>query len=100
MMLRALAALSLVLAVGCEDEAPAEFPTIQACFDDYYDDGAGLLASESILECCLLHPIDGQKPACGATQADCINYLTANLSQTSASTTEVMDSCATYADQL
>ncbi|MDX2090746.1 MAG: hypothetical protein SFX73_23005 [Kofleriaceae bacterium] len=101
MLLRTLLLATLVLGfVSCGDEEPEAFPTYQACFDEFWDTGMGLPVRDTILECCLSHPIDGVTPACGPTAPDCINYLTANLSQTSASTVEVMETCAIYADQL
>lgn len=95
-----LATLVLGSGAGCGEDPPKGFATYQECFDEYHDFGMGLGINESILECCLSHPIDDVMPACGGSAPDCINYLTANLNQTSASTTEKMDACGTYADQL
>lgn len=95
-----LATLVLGTAAGCGEEPPKAFATYQECFDDYYDFGMGLIATDSILECCLFHPINDLMPACGGSVPDCINYLTANLSQTSASTVEQMEACNAYVDQL
>ena len=90
----------LALAAGCGEDEPTGYDTYQACFDELNDFGRGLTVPESILECCLSHPIAGEMPACGADKPACINYLTINLEQTSASTVEVQDTCTTYADQL
>ena len=95
-----LATLVLGFGVGCGEDEPEAFPAYQDCFDKFNDFGRGLTPTESILECCLLHPIDGQSPACGADMPECVNYLTANLDQTSASTSEVLEACETYANQL
>lgn len=85
--------------VGCGgDSAPEAYPTYQECFDDHVMKES-LPVKESIVICCLEHPINGVVPACGAIKADCINYLTANLNQTSASTVEVSDACADYITQ-
>ena len=102
MLQRTLLLATLVLGFGCGEEGheATKFSTYQPCFDEHFDDGMGLTITDSILECCLFHPINGEMPACGATAPDCINYLTANLNQTSASTVEVMEACTAYADQL
>jgi hypothetical protein len=84
---------------ACGTDPPASFPTYQACFDDHAMVEM-LPVQEAIVVCCIDHPIAGLKPACGATKADCINYLTANLNQTSASTVDVMDACTDYITQM
>ena len=84
---------------ACGDDPQESYPTYQECFDDHTEvEMLGI--QEAIVVCCIDHPIAGTAPACGPTKADCINYLTANLSQTSASTVEVMDSCAEYIVQM
>lgn len=100
MLQRTLLLATLVLGFGCGEEGPESFATYQECFDDLWDNGMGLPVSETLLECCLSHPINDVMPACGATAPDCINYLTNNLNQTNASTVEVMEGCSVYADQL
>lgn len=85
----------VILASGCGEDPPESFPTYQECFDNRTMEAAQLVP-DAIVMCCLDHPIGGMTSACGPTTPDCINYLTANLSQTSASTTEKMDSCAAY----
>jgi hypothetical protein len=100
-MLRAIAmTLSLAaLPFGCKsDDGPEAYPTYQECFDDHTLTEM-LPIEEAIVVCCLEHPIANVSPACGATKADCINYLTANLKQTSAGVGEVMNACQTYVDQ-
>ena len=91
-------ALIAVLSSGCGEDPPTAYPTYQACFDEKTMAEAKLVP-QAIVACCLEHPIGGMTEACGATAPDCINYLTANLNQTSASTVEVMDSCAEYVMQ-
>jgi hypothetical protein len=84
--------------IGCGDDPPASFATYQACFDDRTMAGKQPV-QDAIVVCCLDHPIMDVSPACGDTTPDCINYLTANLNQTSASTIEKMDACAEYVSQ-
>lgn len=89
--------LVVMLMAACGEEGHEATPhdTYQECFDVHVDDEL-LSPIDAILSCCLEHPIAGASPACGDTAPDCINYLTANLNQISASTTEVRDACATY----
>jgi hypothetical protein len=101
MQMRAiLIALVACLPFGCGDDGhdATPFTSFQACFDNHTD--VELLPTHTaIVVCCLDHPIVGMSPACGDTEADCINYLTANLNQTDASTTQVMDACVDYISQ-
>jgi hypothetical protein len=90
--------MAVVASIGCGDDPPKSYPTYQMCFDDLTM-AKMMLVPDAIVMCCLDHPINGMSPACGDIKADCINFLTANLMQTSASTTEVMDSCAEYISQ-
>ena len=90
--------LLLIGTVGCKDDPIEAYPTYQACFDEHTMKEL-LPTQEAIVVCCLEHPINGISPACGDTKPDCINYLTINLNQTSASTTTVMDACADYVAQ-
>ncbi len=92
-------AVVAVLAFGCGEDPPTSYDTYQECFDDRYNDGMGELVPDALVGCCLENPIGGVTKACGATVPDCINYLTSNLSQTSASTVEKMDACAAYVDE-
>jgi hypothetical protein len=100
MQMRAiLIALVACVSVGCGDDGhdPTPYTLYQDCFNEHSEDEM-LQVFQSILACCIDHPIAGMQPACGETEADCINYLTANLNQTSASTTQVMESCTSYVD--
>ena len=90
--------IAVVASVGCGSDTVQSYPTYQMCFDDATM-AKKMLVPDAIVMCCLDHPINGVMPACGDTKPDCINFLTANLSQTSASTTDVMDSCAEYISQ-
>lgn len=90
------AAMVILGSAACGgDDPPEAFPTYQACFDNRTMEAA-VLVPDAIVECCLDHPIGGLTFACGTTTPDCINYLTINLNQTSASEIEKMDSCAAY----
>lgn len=100
MKLPGLALALLVLPVACKDTSgPTPFPSYQECFDDQIFKVKAMVP-DAILACCTDHPIGGVMPVCGATKADCINYLTANLNQTDASTVEVMDTCQLYIDMM
>lgn len=94
----ALFSLVVIGSVGCGDDPPKAYPTYQGCFDDRTMAGK-LPVQDAIVACCLEHPIMDVSPACGDTKPDCINYLTNNLNQTSASTTDVMDACTEYVSQ-
>lgn len=91
--------LLVIACIGCKSESGSEpFATYQDCFDKLVETDKQPV-EDAIVECCLDHPIDKVKPVCKDTAPDCINYLTANLNQTSASTVEVMEACQTYIDQ-
>ncbi len=92
-----LASLVLLAACGEEGHQPEPYGTYQACFDDHVEKQMRTVP-DAIIECCRDHPIAGVKPVCGADRPECINYLTANLNQTSASTVEVEDTCQLYED--
>lgn len=78
---------------GHENDA---YPTYQACFDEHTEQ-ENLLVPQAIVVCCLDHPIAGmEQPVCGETKPDCINYLTGNLSQTSAGVAVVDAACDDY----
>src|SRR5436853_7708385 len=93
-----LFSLLCVASIGCKDDGETAYPTYKMCFDDHAMHEM-LPIKEAIVVCCIEHPINGQKIVCGDTKPDCINYLTANLNQTSASTVDVMDACDDYVVQ-
>lgn len=89
-------ALLLVLLVACGGGDAKQYTTYQECFDDKTEK-EDKTAVEGIVQCCLDHEIGGAKPPlCGADQAECINYLTANVSQTDADITVKMEGCTAY----
>lgn len=92
-----LFALPLVLASCSSDDADDEpFDTLQDCFDDHTEGGEGFTPTEAITVCCLDHPIDGVSPACGATAAQCEDFVDAELDTTSATADEIADGCDDY----
>lgn len=97
--MRGLLLASLVLVAACGDDPPKKYSSYQLCFDDVKNNES-LEAPETIVKCCLEHEVMGMPaPVCGATEPDCINYLTANLKQTDADITVKMQACADYVAQ-
>jgi hypothetical protein len=94
MRLVCIALVSLLAA--CHDHAEG-FATYQDCYVDHHEEEA-LPVNEAIVVCCLDHPIDGKTgTACGTTAADCVTYLTANVTGPTAA--EIMTSCDEYVVQ-
>lgn len=97
-MLR-VAMASLVLLAACGGDSEKTYDTYQLCFDDKTEK-QNETATDAIVRCCLDHDIMGMpKPVCGATQPDCINFLTANLSQTDADIAIQTAACQKYVDE-
>jgi len=90
--------LALLLA-ACGDDPPKAYDDYQQCFDDQTEKGM-LPVMDAILACCLDHPIDGNRPVCQGAVPECINFLTVNLNQVSASPSEVRMSCEAYIVEL
>src|SRR5688572_20706097 len=89
-------ALWIVFLIACGGGDAKKYASYQECFDDKTEK-QDKMPVESIVSCCLDHEIGGMKPPlCGADQAECINYLTANVSQTDADITVKTDGCAAY----
>jgi hypothetical protein len=89
-----LAAVLFCVACGHSHDG---YSTFQACFDEHV--GAEALPfQEAVVVCCLDHPIDGVKEACGTNAANCVLYLDANLTST-ATEAEVQAACDEYARQ-
>ena len=89
--------LAAVLLAACGEDSPKSYRSYQECFDDKFD-RQHKMTTESILECCLDHSVGtGSKPPnCGNDDAECINYLTANLSQNDADITIQTTACSAY----
>ena len=90
--------VALVCAACGHSHEHSSYDTYQACFDEHKNEES-LTTLQAIVVCCLDHSVKGANEVCGATAADCQAYLATNLSPTSASGTEVMDSCAEYVRQ-
>ncbi|MEO8700599.1 MAG: hypothetical protein ABI867_11175 [Kofleriaceae bacterium] len=91
---------ALLVLAACKDTSGTEpFETYQLCFDEQTEKQLKPVV-DSLVECCLEHAIDGVKPVCKDTMPDCINYLTANVLQTDASTTEISEGCTEYLAEL
>ena len=91
-----LAACGDDLAGTGSDNEP--FDTFQDCWDDHHGGTDGFDVQTAIKICCLDHPIGGTKEniVCGATVDTCKTFVTANLSQSSASAAEIMTACEGY----
>jgi hypothetical protein len=83
----------LVCSCGGGDGEEA-YDNFQDCYVDH-NQNESLPPMDAIAVCCIEHPIDGKKGVvCGATSADCVTYLTANL--TGPTSAEIMSGCDEY----
>ena len=90
-------ALPLVLAAcGGGDEEP--FDTLQDCYDDHHN-VESLSVHDSIVVCCLDHPIAGVHPSCLTTQADCVSHVDTELDAT-VSLSDIQAACTDYVKEL
>ena len=90
-------ALALLICMGCHGHDHDNYATFQACFDVHTMEES-LPFQQAVVVCCLDHPINGVKEACGATAADCVAYLGTNLTST-ATQAEIMAACTEYETQ-
>jgi hypothetical protein len=91
--------MSAFVFAACGGDPGAEaYPTYQECFDDHVTVET-LPVPQAITVCCLEHPINGVTMVCGATAADCMTYLAANLSSTSATAAQITTACNDYVTQ-
>lgn len=88
--------LATLFALGCHGHDEG-FDTFQACFDDHHID-EGFDAMQSIAICALDHPIAGVALDF-TTLADCVTYVDANLTDTSATAAEISAGCQDYLDR-
>ncbi|MBA3542045.1 MAG: hypothetical protein H0T79_20685 [Deltaproteobacteria bacterium] len=92
-------ALSALSSGACEhDHDPEGYATLQACFDVHTEE-ENLSVNEAVVVCCLDHAIGGQTEVCGATQAECVAYLSTALAADSATSAEIDASCTNYVTQ-
>jgi hypothetical protein len=95
---RALVSISLafplVLAACSKSEDADPFDTLQACYDEHHT-MENLPVLESIVVCCLDHPIAGVHPSCKDTQADCVAHVDAELDP-SVSPSDIQMACTDY----
>lgn len=95
--MRAMRAIVLagLFVVGCNGSTTKTYATYQECFDDQKRDMVETV--DAIVECCIEHEVAGMKgPVCGASEPECINFLTAQLKQTDADISTQSMACATY----
>jgi len=83
---------------GSVDADP--FDTYQACFDEHHTVEA-FSAPKAITICCLSHPIGSNAAGvvCGATEATCDTYVTANLVSPDVAPADVTAACTDYVTQ-
>ena len=84
--------------VACGSSSPSDsFATFQACWDEHHTTES-FDAKCSIEICCIDHQIGSTKPnmVCGMTAQDCMTYVTANLTPTSATNTDITTACMNY----
>jgi hypothetical protein len=96
-------AVSLVLALGlaaCGDkkEDVDPFDTLQECYTEHAVTEK-FPVQESIVVCCIDHPIAGVHPSCANTKADCVTHVRAAL-DASVSSTDIDAACTTYIDNM
>jgi hypothetical protein len=102
-LLASLLAFPLVSACGDngDDGVDAEpFDTYQACFDDHHGE-EGFSAQKAITICCLDHPIGNNDAGvvCGATEATCDTYVTANVVSADVVAADITAACTDYVTQ-
>jgi hypothetical protein len=98
---RALASISLTfpLVVACSSKSndADPFDTLQACYDEHHN-VESLSVHDSIVVCCLDHPIAGIHPSCKDTQADCVTHVDAEL-DASVVLSDIQTACTDYIAQ-
>ena len=90
--------LALALLVACTqpvDTSP--FASMQMCFDAQRPN---FTINDSIVICCIQHPIAGMQPACGPSADACVTFVTSALSPSDASPDAVTAACADYQHRL
>ena len=87
----------VVTACGGDSMDADAFDTLLACFDEHHN-MESLSTHDSIVVCCLDHPIAGVHPSCKDTQADCVAHVTAELGS-AASASDIQAACTDYIAQ-
>lgn len=100
MLIASVLSLSMALSLtACGGGGEEAYDTFQDCFDDHNQVEA-LPVAESIVICCLEHPINGVTEVCGADAVACETYVDNNLDTASATVDEITAACADYESQL
>lgn len=73
------------------------FDTLQACYDEHHNREM-LSIQQSIVVCCLDHPVDGVNPSCTDTQATCVSHVDAALDD-SVTMSDIQAACTEYINQ-
>lgn len=94
--MRLLCIGALLFAMSCSHDHEG-YSTFQDCYDDHTIE-EGLSFQEAVVVCCIDHEIDGESGVCGATAADCVTYLDANLTST-ATSADTQAACDEYETQ-
>jgi hypothetical protein len=89
---------SLFVLAACGGDEEEAFATLQDCYDDHRGE-EGFSIHDSIVVCCLDHPIDGVHPSCLNTQTDCVSHVDAELDPT-VSISEIQAACTDYINEL
>jgi hypothetical protein len=100
---RALISISLTLplvlaACGGGNDDADPFDTLQDCYDDHHNEES-LSVHDSIVVCCLDHPIAGVHPSCETTQAACVTHVDAEL-DASVTLADIQTACTDYVAEL
>jgi hypothetical protein len=84
-------------ACDSHDEGEEAFDTFDDCYVDHHDVEA-FDVIDSIKICCLDHPIGGTDPniVCGETQADCEDFVDAEVLDPDATVDEIATACEEY----
>ena len=94
----ALVSVLALTACGSKNQMDADpFDTLQDCFDEH-NKTESLSVHDSIVVCCLDHPIAGVHPSCESTQPDCITHVRAEL-DASVTDADIQMACTDYISQ-
>lgn len=91
-----VAAFLLLSACG-HSHSSGSYDSLQQCFDDHHNDES-LPIDQSIVICCLEHPIGGSTTPCGDTQSACEAFVRDALDNT-VTAADISAGCAIYIEQ-